>query len=84
MPWADVIAGAVILFLLLLTASCGVALRDRPRSPWDRLFDHAPDRPRAKDWPEMWGYSHDTGGPLPRRTARRPSRRSPGRGRTNG
>ena len=67
MPWTDVIAGAIILFLVTLTAACGATLRGRPRSPWDRLFDHAPDRPRAKAWPEIWGYSHDTGGPLPRR-----------------
>ena len=79
MPWVDVIAGAVILFLLVLTAACGGALRDRPRSPWDRLFDRAPDRPRAKEWPEIWGYSHDTGGPLPRRAAKHPPRCSPDR-----
>ena len=78
MPWADVIAGTVILLLLTLTASCGVTPRGLPRSPRDRLFDRAPDRPRAKDWPEIWGYSHDTGGPLPRRAAaQRPPRRSP-------
>ena len=67
MPWADVIAAAVILFLLICTAACGGFLRGGPRSPWERMFDHAPDRPRAKAWPEIWGYSHDTGGPLPRR-----------------
>ncbi len=71
MPWADVIAGAVIL--ILATAACGNPLRGRHRSPWERMFDHAPDRPRAEAWPEIWGYSHDTGGPLPRR--RSPDRR---------
>ena len=84
MPWADVIAGAVILFLLSLTAACGATLRGRPRSPWDRLFDHAPDRPRANAWPEIWGYSHDTGGPPPRRTAQHQPRRSPDRTGENG
>ncbi len=83
MPWTDVIAAAIILFLLTLTAACGATLRGRPRSPWDRLFDHAPDRPRAKAWPEIWGYSHDTGGPLPhRKTGGKPSGSGDRHGRT--
>ncbi len=71
MPWADVIAGAVILFLLTCLAAWSATLRGGPSSPWDRLFEHTPDRPRAKAWPEIWGYSHDTGGPLPGRSPRR-------------
>ena len=76
MFWADVISAVIMLFLIVCIAACGVTPQDRPSSSQDRLFERAPDRRRARTWPEIWGYSHDTGGPLPARRATGRKRRT--------
>ncbi len=65
MPWFDLIAVTILLLLFICITVYGVAPQHRPSSPWGRLFERAPDRPRARAWPEVWGYSPETGGPLP-------------------